>query len=104
MVAQVGCNEAVLLGPIVSQAVSPRSPTPNGGTKLGTANRLRRGRVRKLLKRLAPQAGFEPATLRLTAGCSAVELLRIVGRPSAQVRRRTSVAGWMRAVNPVEEK
>ena len=25
---------------------------------------------------LAPQAGFEPATLRLTAGCSAVELLR----------------------------
>src|SRR5688572_18904627 len=28
------------------------------------------------LKRLAPQAGFEPATLRLTAGCSAVELLR----------------------------
>jgi hypothetical protein len=29
---------------------------------------------------LAPQAGFEPATLRLTAGCSAVELLRNVGR------------------------
>ena len=30
---------------------------------------------------LAPQAGFEPATLRLTAGCSAVELLRnTVGR------------------------
>src|SRR5438034_4070002 len=28
------------------------------------------------LKRLAPQAGFEPATLRLTAGCSTVELLR----------------------------
>src|SRR6266511_1509184 len=25
---------------------------------------------------MAPQAGFEPATLRLTAGCSAVELLR----------------------------
>ncbi len=30
--------------------------------------------------RLAPQAGFEPATLRLTAGCSAVELLRNTGR------------------------
>ena len=28
------------------------------------------------LKRLAPQAGLEPATLRLTAGCSAIELLR----------------------------
>src|SRR5687767_8780215 len=27
---------------------------------------------------MAPQAGFEPATLRLTAGCSAVELLRNV--------------------------
>ena len=30
-------------------------------------------------RRLAPQAGFEPATLRLTAGCSAVELLRNMG-------------------------
>ena len=27
--------------------------------------------------KLAPQVGFEPTTLRLTAGCSAVELLRI---------------------------
>src|SRR5258708_2814316 len=25
---------------------------------------------------MAPQAGFEPATLRLTAGCSTIELLR----------------------------
>jgi hypothetical protein len=25
---------------------------------------------------MAPQAGLEPATLRLTAGCSAIELLR----------------------------
>src|SRR3982074_1867951 len=28
--------------------------------------------------RLAPQVGFEPTTLRLTAGCSAIELLRSV--------------------------
>ena len=28
---------------------------------------------------MAPRAGFEPATLRLTAGCSAVELSRSVG-------------------------
>ena len=28
------------------------------------------------LRELAPQAGFEPATLRLTAGCSTIELLR----------------------------
>ena len=29
------------------------------------------------LRRLAPRAGLEPATLRLTAGCSAIELPRI---------------------------
>jgi hypothetical protein len=34
---------------------------------------------RKLLEALAPRAGFEPATLRLTAGCSAVELPRNAG-------------------------
>ncbi len=32
-------------------------------------------------ERLAPQVGFEPTTLRLTAGCSAIELLRNLGRP-----------------------
>src|SRR6185503_8063623 len=32
----------------------------------------------------APQAGFEPATLRLTAGCSAVELLRNRMRQAAR--------------------
>ncbi len=32
--------------------------------------------VRKLNKKLAPQVGLEPTTLRLTAGCSAIELLR----------------------------
>src|SRR5262249_32463641 len=35
------------------------------------------------LKRLAPQAGLEPATLRLTAECSAIELVRnTAGRAS----------------------
>ena len=29
---------------------------------------------------LAPQVGLEPTTLRLTAECSAIELLRSVGR------------------------
>jgi|KBSMisStaDraftv2_1062788.scaffolds.fasta_scaffold00346_25 hypothetical protein len=32
----------------------------------------------KCLKRMAPQVGLEPTTLRLTAGCSAIELLRSV--------------------------
>jgi hypothetical protein len=34
----------------------------------------------KLLKELAPQVGLEPTTLRLTAECSAIELLRSVWR------------------------
>jgi hypothetical protein len=29
-------------------------------------------------KRMAPQVGFEPTTLRLTAECSTIELLRSV--------------------------
>jgi hypothetical protein len=33
------------------------------------------------LKRMAPQVGLEPTTLRLTAGCSAIELLRSVVAP-----------------------
>src|SRR5207248_7285402 len=32
---------------------------------------------------MAPQTGFEPVTLRLTAGCSTVELLRSGGEMSA---------------------
>jgi hypothetical protein len=32
----------------------------------------------KWLKEMAPQVGLEPTTLRLTAGCSAIELLRSV--------------------------
>jgi hypothetical protein len=34
------------------------------------------GADRKSQKRLAPQVGLEPTTLRLTAECSAIELLR----------------------------
>ncbi len=35
-------------------------------------------RCSKWKKQLAPQVGLEPTTLRLTAGCSAIELLRSV--------------------------
>ena len=35
----------------------------------GNVTRMLGSPSRNLLKRLAPQAGFEPATLRLTAGC-----------------------------------
>jgi hypothetical protein len=37
-----------------------------------------RGNNHKLLIYLAPQVGLEPTTLRLTAECSAIELLRSV--------------------------
>ncbi len=35
---------------------------------------------------MAPQVGLEPTTLRLTAGCSAIELLRSVGKRSRSAR------------------
>ena len=34
---------------------------------------------------MAPQAGFEPATYRLTAECSTVELLRIIKTPQRPI-------------------
>ena len=34
---------------------------------------------------MAPQVGLEPTTLRLTAGCSAIELLRSVWRAEAHL-------------------
>ena len=37
----------------------------------------------QVLERMAPQVGLEPTTLRLTAGCSAIELLRSVARTLA---------------------
>ena len=39
-------------------------------------------------EKVAPQGGFEPPTLRLTAGCSAVELLRNTERKSARGKER----------------
>ena len=36
----------------------------------------------------APQVGLEPTTLRLTAGCSAIELLRSNGTDGDNFRRR----------------
>ena len=35
--------------------------------------------VVKIYRELAPQVGLEPTTLRLTAECSAIELLRNIG-------------------------
>src|SRR6266566_9264130 len=51
---------------------------------------LPRPKCQILLRKLAPQAGFEPATLRLTAGCSTIELLRNRGG-NAKVESRTLI-------------
>ena len=42
----------------------------------GRRETLTNGRGMVLKKELAPQVGLEPTTLRLTAECSAIELLR----------------------------
>ena len=54
-----------------------RAAVDNVGSELFTiVHNPEKGRGAKSLKRLAPQAGLEPGTLRLTAGCSTIELLR----------------------------
>ena len=56
----------------------------SGGRLVSNRNMQRvpigRGGLWNCLKRMAPQVGLEPTTLRLTAGCSAIELLRSVVR------------------------
>ena len=63
------------------RAVPRRAPRPS--------------RSRKGLSKLAPRVGFEPTTLRLTAGCSAVELPR-----KSVCSRRATASGWLRAERP----
>ena len=43
------------------------------------SDRQKRPDITSDLGFLAPRVGFEPTTLRLTAGCSAIELLRNIG-------------------------
>ena len=45
---------------------------------------------------VAPRVGLEPTTLRLTAGCSAIELLRNIGKAFAfpiGIRQRSTLPG-----------
>ena len=46
---------------------------------------------------LAPRAGLEPATLRLTAGCSAIELPRNIGAASATPGKNLGRSGVISA-------
>src|SRR6266513_106731 len=65
------------------RTAKPRTKGQEKGKAVPTAI-LPRPKCRILLRKLAPQAGFEPATLRLTAGCSAIELLRNTGGPTRE--------------------
>ena len=58
-----------------------------------------KSRIRRFYadKRMAPQVGLEPTTLRLTAECSAIELLRsVVDRAGARsiATHHSIFAGW----------
>jgi hypothetical protein len=56
----------------------------------------------KCLIRLAPEVGLEPTTLRLTAECSAIELLRSVHGTQRELRCASSVitnaANWVKDI------
>src|SRR5437868_4357195 len=61
--------------------------TESTPARRGPANGWKLERTAERSKEMAPQVGLEPTTLRLTAGCSAIELLRSVDsalpRPAA---------------------
>ena len=67
----------------------------SGGQLVSNRNMKRvpigRGGPWNCLKRMAPQVGLEPTTLRLTAGCSAIELLRNIGK----VREASAFASFI---------
>src|ERR1035441_11089236 len=73
---------AVPAGPLTAQSTGGQSRQTGAADarnrqEIGKVGKRLRGDGAKLLKNgLAPQVGFEPTTLRLTAECSTVELLR----------------------------
>src|SRR5580765_6032631 len=69
-------------------------PGPSSGTRTPPARPLRGAE-------LAPRVGFEPTTLRLTAGCSAVELPR---NEAACRAGHSAKPGPSRAMSPDSEK
>ncbi len=54
-----------------------KTPTRYSSRYSGTWARIQKWTLTNR-KRMAPQVGLEPTTLRLTAGCSAIELLRSI--------------------------
>src|SRR5258708_40226011 len=86
------------------QRANPKTKGQEKGKAVPTAI-LPRPKCQILLRKLAPQAGFEPATLRLTAGCSTIELLRNRGggappRPRVGADRTRTQAPRHRSAQP----
>ena len=52
---------------------------------------IKKIRMKRIFEILAPRVGFEPTTLRLTAGCSAVELPRNFGALSSFVAQESII-------------
>src|SRR3954469_12094289 len=50
---------------------------------------------------MAPQVGLEPTTLRLTAGCSAIELLRSVVMPGGICQVFWPGTEWLRLLKVI---
>jgi hypothetical protein len=75
--------------PVISTRVNTRSEVRHPQDSPQRRDRGRR-EIRKGLMDLAPQVGLEPTTLRLTAGCSAIELLRTTGGKQARYYKRTT--------------
>ena len=77
-------TDSAAVGELRQAAGHPRSVTAGNQSVNLRDPYLTRAVLRiggKSKKRMAPQVGLEPTTLRLTAGCSAIELLRSVCSP-----------------------
>ena len=81
--------------PFVKQQMSlEESKFPWGPSKSPQSPRMWKSRsALRPRKGMAPQVGLEPTTLRLTAGCSAIELLRSVCAPCGASNCSRIVAG-----------
>ena len=72
------------------EAIKARNPLKSGLSGKKKAPQPRYALYQNCGSYLAPQVGLEPTTLRLTAECSAIELLRNIGSGSDLLSRAVS--------------
>src|SRR5688500_1010601 len=80
--SRVGARDGATTG--TGLAVSDSDSAAEGGPPERSEGKRKGEPIPHDQVELAPRAGLEPATLRLTAGCSAIELPRIEGRTAAR--------------------